>query len=50
MTLNKNCLLEQVKPYQEDMLENAHRFRTKSVPARGAVLREEDKGEQLKLS
>lgn len=49
MTLNKNCVLEQVIPYQENSLENPHRFRAKSLPARGSVLRQEDMGEQLTL-
>lgn len=49
MKLNKNCLLESVSPFNESMLANSHRFRTKSLPARGAALREEDIGEQLTL-
>lgn len=49
MTLNKNCTVELVVPYQEELLGNPHRFRTKTLPARGAILREEDIGEQLQL-
>jgi len=43
----RNNRLETVLPYQEGMLENPHRFRTKTLPSTGAFLKAEDKGEQL---
>lgn len=49
MTLRKNHVVESVVRYDENALANPHRFRTKSIPAAGAILREEDLGEQLKL-
>ncbi len=48
MTLRKNRL-ERVVPYTAGMLENDHRFRSKSIPSAGASLKPEDKGEQLRL-
>ena len=49
MTLKKNQYLEKVEPYVEGMFQNPHRFRSKSLPAAGALMREEDYGEQLSL-
>ena len=49
MTLKKNHFVASVKPFKEGMVENSHRFRTKTLPAAGALLRAQDKGEQLTL-
>lgn len=49
MTLKKNHFVESVELFREGMLANPHRFRAKAVPANGALMREEDLGEQLKL-
>lgn len=49
MTLRKNTLLEHAIPFQEGMIENDHRFRSKSIPAAGSFPRAEDEGEQLSL-
>ena len=49
MTLRKNLFLASVRPFSEGMLENAHRFRTRTIPSAGSFPREEDKGEQLTL-
>ncbi len=50
MTLRKNHFVESAQPYVEGSLVNPHRFRSKTLPAAGAILREEDLGEQLSLS
>ena len=47
MTLRKNAKLLNAVPFAEDMLLNAHRFRTKLLPSAGAAPREEDKNDQL---
>ncbi len=49
MTLKKNHFVEKVERYAEGMFANPHRFRTKTLPAAGALMREEDFGEQLSL-
>lgn len=49
MTLKKNHFVESVKPYQDGMLANPHRYRTKTLPAAGMLPRPEDQGEQLML-
>ena len=49
MTLKKNHFVESVKPYTEGMFANAHRLRTKNLPAIGYTLKAEDVGEQLTL-
>ncbi len=49
MTLKKNAFVQKVAPYQEGMIGNPHRFRTKTLPAAGAIPREGDLGEQLSL-
>ncbi|MEY8358791.1 DNA gyrase subunit A [Anaerotruncus colihominis] len=49
MTLKKNNFVEQVRPFEEGMVANPHRFRTKTLPAAGALPRAEDAGEQLTL-
>ena len=49
MALRKNLLLGEVVPFDEGVLANSHRFRTKAIPAAGVFLRPEDEGEQLML-
>ena len=49
MTIKKNHFLESVVPFDENMLANPHRYRTKTLPSAGIKLREEDAGEQLSL-
>ena len=49
MKLNKDCFVKSVTPYTEGMINNSYRFRTKNLPARGAVPKLEDVEEQLKL-
>ncbi len=49
MTLKKNHFLESVVLFDENMLANPHRYRTKNLPSAGIKLREEDAGEQLSL-
>ena len=49
MTQKKNCRLEKVALYTEGDLANPHRYRTKTLPAAGALPREEDFGEQMSL-
>jgi DNA gyrase subunit A len=49
MSLKKNYYIEQVERFYENAFANPHRFRTKTLPAAGALMREEDYGEQLKL-
>lgn len=49
MNLKKTAVLDTVAPFSEEMLNNAHRFRSKSLPAAGALLKEADLGEQMRL-
>lgn len=49
MTLKKNALVDTVVPFEDRMLNNAHRFRTKSLPAAGAIPKEQDLSEQTSL-
>lgn len=49
MTLKKNHYVKSAVPFEDSMLENAHRYRTKTLPSAGKILREQDQGEQLKL-
>ncbi|MDD6033875.1 MAG: DNA topoisomerase (ATP-hydrolyzing) subunit A [Oscillospiraceae bacterium] len=50
MTLKKNGRVESVTPLTETTFVNPHRYRTKTIPAAGALLRQEDLGEQLSLT
>ncbi len=50
MTLKKNGFVEKVEPLTEQSFVNPNRYRTKTLPAAGAVVREEDLGEQLTLA
>ena len=47
-TLKKH-FLESVVPFEEEMLVNPYRYRTKTLPSAGMKPREEDLGEQLSL-
>ena len=49
MTVKKNHFVTKVERFDVNALANAHRFRTKTLPSTGAIVREEDEGEQLKL-
>ncbi len=49
MTLKRNAVLQEVKPFREDMVTKPARYRTKSLPAAGAMPLAEDIGEQLTL-
>ena len=47
MTIKKNNALVSALPFNEEMLLNSHRFRSRAIPAAGQIPREDDKGEQL---
>ena len=50
MTLRKNKILEQAIPLEESTIQNQARYRVRSLPAAGAILRPEDAPEpQLTL-
>ncbi len=49
MTLKKNGFVEKVEPLTENTFVNPSRYRTKTLPAAGAIVREEDLGQQLTL-
>ncbi len=49
LTLKKNDFIESVELFKADTIANAHRFRTKTLPSVGAIIRNEDLGEQLML-
>lgn len=49
MTIKKNHFVDNVCEFNEDILANPHRFRTKNLPATGSTVRAEDEGEQLML-
>ncbi len=49
MTLKKNHFVSSVRPFGDELIANAHRFRTKTLPAAGMIPRSEDQGEQLTL-
>ncbi len=49
MTLKKNGFVEKVEPLRENTFVSPHRYRTKTLPAAGMTVREEDLGEQLTL-
>ena len=46
LSLRKN-MVKSVQPYKEGMLENSHRFRTKTLPSTGSFLKTNDLSEQL---
>ncbi|HNW04709.1 MAG TPA: DNA topoisomerase (ATP-hydrolyzing) subunit A [Oscillospiraceae bacterium] len=49
MTLKKNVVLENVRAFEGAMLENAHRFRTRNLPAAGTLPKEGDTFQQIRL-
>lgn len=49
MTLKGRHILQSVRPYTAGTLAKENRYRTKSLPAAGALLQAEDYGEQLTL-
>lgn len=49
MTLKKNHQLKEVRPYCEGEFVKPHRYRTKNLPAAGALPAPEDIGEQITL-
>ena len=49
MTLKKNAVVSGAKPFEEGMIENAHRFRTRNLPAAGAIPKDGDLFEQISL-
>ncbi len=49
MTLKKGSVVSGVKIFEETMLENAHRFRTRNLPAAGAIPKDGDLFEQISL-
>ncbi|MBR3609998.1 MAG: topoisomerase IV [Oscillospiraceae bacterium] len=49
MTLKKNAVVSGAKPFAEGSLENAHRFRTRNLPAAGAIPKDGDLFEQISL-
>ena len=49
MTLKRHAVLEKVEPFREDMVAKPARYRTKTLPAAGAMPQAEDIGEQLTL-
>lgn len=49
MTLKKNAVVSSVKPFIEGSISNAHRFRTRNLPASGAIPKEGDLFEQISL-
>lgn len=50
MTVKKNHFVTEVALFDEASARNAHRFRAKSLPSTGAIIRDEDEGEQLTLA
>ncbi len=49
MTLKKNAVVSGAKVFKDGMLENAHRFRTRNLPAAGAIPKDGDLFEQISL-
>lgn len=49
MTVKKNHFVVSAEPFDAEKLANAHRFRAKTLPSTGAIVREEDGGEQLTI-
>ena len=49
MTVKGKYLLKSAEPYTEGMLVKPNRYRTKNLPAAGAMPQAEDYGEQLKM-
>ncbi len=49
LTLKKNQTMVSLRPAAELEINNPHRYRVRSLPAAGAILREEDSAEQLTI-
>ena len=50
MTLKARRTVERAQPLEESAIVNAARYRARSLPVAGAILKEEDRGqEQLSL-
>ena len=49
VTLKKNQTIASVVPADTLELANPHRYRVRSLPATGALIRAEDEGEQMSL-
>ncbi len=49
MKFAKNHYLQDIEDFDEGAFANPHRYRAKTLPATGATLHEDDKGEQLKF-
>lgn len=49
MTMKKNHILKNVRPYREGEFAKPYRYKTKNLPAAGALLSAEDEGEQMSL-
>ena len=49
VTLKKNQTIASVVPAETLELANPHRYRVRSLPATGALIRAEDEGEQMSL-
>ena len=49
MTLKKGQRVLEVRPYTEGMFKKPYRYRTKNLPAAGALPSSEDSGEQMTL-
>jgi DNA gyrase subunit A len=50
LTVKKYHKLQSVRQYREGEFAKPHRYRTKTLPAAGALLSSDDTGEQLQLS
>lgn len=49
MTQRKGHRLMKVEPYVEGSLLSPHRYRTKTLPSAGSIMKAEEKGEQMSL-
>jgi DNA gyrase subunit A len=46
ITLKRNHTLERVIPFEKSHIENKSRYRVRTIPATGALLKPEDRGEK----
>jgi len=46
ISLKKNRILEKAEPLDKTFIENQSRYRVRSIPAAGAIMRPEDRGEE----
>ena len=49
MTMKTGVRVIKVSSYEEGMVDNPHRLRTKNLPATGAIVRSTNGGEQMTL-